>query len=665
MHWCVNKKNKNGENFMKKATLILVVLLLVPPLYSVTPKTLTSKETANRASSGQTPTAGSTSTIFTENFEGAFPYSWSVLDHSDTEGYDYWDKTSYRSYSGTQSGWCAQIGTQTLTVTIFEEEFWEGFPGAYWNVGDWHPTNGYDYWGYTNYRRISGNWAGWCAQIGAQHDTGDPNSVVHEYDNYMDAYMYRAVTLSGYTSVRLFYRYWIKSESYYDYLAVMYYSEGSWYYIDHHDGNSGGWQYSWVLSIPTSATYVGFFFHSDGSFHDEGAYIDQVILEGFLEIPNSSVHTYDQGMWAYMYRAVTLSCYTSVSLSYRYWLNCSLVYDYDRLEVIYYSYAGGWNYIDTHTGDSGGWQYSTVTIPTDAFRVGFYFQGHYGGGEYEGAYIDDVTLTGIALNRTYLIVRGMNDGIYYRSRTGGVWGDWTMLPGATTDSPAAAVLGNNLHIAVKGLDGNIWHGYVNLSTSTWSGWAMVPGATPSPPTLTASAACFAMVVRGLDNRIYYNFLSWRGWVGWTALPGATTDRCAAAVSGDCLHIVVKGLTGEIWHSYVYLLTGEWSGWSMLSGATPSTPELTASATKLYLVVRGMNDGIFYRSWDGAFWSGWTELPGATINSPAAAVPGNNLHIVVKGLTGEIWHGYVDLTTSVWSGWSLLSGATPSTPDLTA
>ena len=94
-----------------------------------------------------------------------------------------------------------------------------------------------------------------------------------------------------------------------------------------------------------------------------------------------------------------------------------------------------------------------------------------------------------------------------------------------------------------------------------------------------------------------------------------------------------------------------------------TWNFTISA-ELYLVVRGNDNGIYYRNYTGS-WSGWTALPGATTDSPAAAVQGTNLHIVVKGLTGEIWHGYVDLTTSTWSSWSLLSGATPSTPELTA
>lgn len=263
----------------------------------------------------------------------------------------------------------------------------------------------------------------------------------------------------------------------------------------------------------------------------------------------------------------------------------------------------------------------------------------------------------------YLVVRGSDDRIYYRTWDGTTWLGWTALPGATTDSPAAAVLDNDLHIVVKGLTGEIWHGYVDLATSVWSGWTMVSGATPSTPTLTASATKLYLVVRGTNDGIYYN--SWTtatGWEGWTGLPGATTDQCAAAVLSDNLHIVVKGSTGRIWHGYVDLTTSVWSGWSLVSGGTPSTPELAASTTTLYLTVRGTNDRIYYSSWTGS-WGSWTELPGATTDSPATAVLSSNLHIVVKGLTGEIWHGYLDLTTTIWSGWSLMSGATPSTPEL--
>jgi hypothetical protein len=52
-----------------------------------------------------------------------------------------------------------------------------------------------------------------------------------------------------------------------------------------------------------------------------------------------------------------------------------------------------WTFIDKHGGDSGGWKYSTVNIPTTANAIGFFFHSDYSNCNYEGAYVDYVTLT--------------------------------------------------------------------------------------------------------------------------------------------------------------------------------------------------------------------------------------------------------------------------------
>lgn len=264
----------------------------------------------------------------------------------------------------------------------------------------------------------------------------------------------------------------------------------------------------------------------------------------------------------------------------------------------------------------------------------------------------------------YHVVRGVDNRIYYNVWNSTHWAGWASLPGATRDSPAVAVFGNNLHVVVVGMDGGLWHGYVNLTDSTFSAWTLLSGATPSAPTLAASATKLYLVVRGNDDRICYR--SWDGitWSGWASLLGATANRPAAAVLGGNLHIVVNGLDGNIYHGYVNLTTSTFSGWTPLSGSTPSPPELTASATKLYLAVRGNDNKIYYRSCDGSSWGGWTTLPGATTDGLAATVLDNNLHIVVRGTDGNIYYGYLDLTDG-WSGWTKLSGATPSAPELAA
>jgi len=56
------------------------------------------------------------------------------------------------------------------------------FPGDNWTVADGNPDSGEDYWDDTSYRSYGGYWSGYCADIG---DTG----ANHKYDNNMYAFM--------------------------------------------------------------------------------------------------------------------------------------------------------------------------------------------------------------------------------------------------------------------------------------------------------------------------------------------------------------------------------------------------------------------------------------------------------------------------------------------
>ena len=88
-----------------------------------------------------------------------------------------------------------------------------------------------------------------------------------------------------------------------------------------------------------------------------------------------------------------------------------------------------------------------------------------------------------------LVVRGSNNGIYYRWCTiaSDAWTDWIAFAfGSTPDTPAATITGDNLQIVVRGMNyDEIWHGTLNLLTSEWSGWTQLDGATPSKPVLAS------------------------------------------------------------------------------------------------------------------------------------------------------------------------------------
>ena len=461
---------------MKKKLLVLMICLIVLSLSSIAaPETLAKNvgeqatsvsETAESSSSVEASTAYSmhvgtqsgSETIWSEDFESAWPGSWTCYDANAYNGYDYWGRTSYKGHNGGQSIWCAENGEQD--VTIFSETFEvAAFPGTSWTVGDWDSDSELDYWDDTNYRSHGGSWSVWCAQMGGhlesetvftedfegafpgtawhvgdwasgcgndywgdtyercywhpgeiysawcaqegrQHEFPyDPNSDVHWYDDGMHAYMYRDVYLGSYQYCLLYFKYWIWTEPDYDYLEVMYYSGGVWNYVSRITGSSwGSWQAD-IAGIPRTATKVGFFFHSDGSNHHyEGAYIDDVELVGVRYVSNALDHRYDSDMDAFMYRSVSLGDYSSASLTYWYWLSCD--YPNDYLEVVYYS-EGDWHPAKSHSGDSGGWKTSTVSIPTSASYVGFRFRSDpfpFYDNTYEGAYIDDVKLIAHSLN---------------------------------------------------------------------------------------------------------------------------------------------------------------------------------------------------------------------------------------------------------------------------
>ena len=86
-----------------------------------------------------------------------------------------------------------------------------------------------------------------------------------------------------------------------------------------------------------------------------------------------------------------------------------------------------------------------------------------------------------------LVVRGLDNVVYYSVWNGIGWEGWTGLPsGATCDGPVATAIGDTLHIIVRGMDGySLWHCHIDLTTSTQSGWTALGGATQSTSTLTS------------------------------------------------------------------------------------------------------------------------------------------------------------------------------------
>ena len=72
-----------------------------------------------------------------------------------------------------------------------------------------------------------------------------------------------------------------------------------------------------------------------------------------------------------------------------------------------------------------------------------------------------------------LVVRGLDNRVYYRlydSVHGWGWEDWNVIPnGYTSDSPAAAMLGNELIVVVRGMNSNtLWYTKIRTTDNTSS-----------------------------------------------------------------------------------------------------------------------------------------------------------------------------------------------------
>jgi len=311
----------------------------------------------------------------------------------------------------------------------------------------------------------------------------------------------------------------------------------------------------------------------------------------------------------------------------------------------------------------GTYQYNANTnatvqaIPNGGFELGYWLLDDVDVGDtnpYKVTMNTNHNLTAVFVvppANAYLVVRGADDSVWYRSFDGSSWSGWIGVGGQTYDTPAAAVLNGKLHIIVNGTDGGLWWGVVDLSDNSFSGWHGMSGQ--GTPTLTATDTELYLVVRGSDDVIWYRSYDGSVWSNWAGLGGQTYDTPAAAVLNGKLHVVVNGTDGGLWWGVVDLSDNSFSGWHGMSGL--GVPTLTSTGSKLYLVVRGADDSVWYRSFDGSSWSGWIGVGGQTYDTPAAAVLNGKLHIIVNGTDGGLWWGVVDLSDNSFSGWQGISG----------
>jgi len=245
-----------------------------------------------------------------------------------------------------------------------------------------------------------------------------------------------------------------------------------------------------------------------------------------------------------------------------------------------------------------------------------------------------------------LAIRGLNNSVMYRTfNVSSGWNDWVVLPWQTADSPAAVLVGNELHIVIRDSENSLWYGYVNGSGVFSNLTRVADGATPSAPTLAKNATHLCLVVRGLgDDLVYYRFyeLKSQKWTSWASFPlGRTSDSPAAVIYDGMLHVATRSINGSlIYYNNLNLSTGNFSGWESISGAMQSAPTLAANEAqnKVILMIRSSDNRVLRSTLNGLNWTDWVPSENVTTcDGPAATIISDKLYLVVRNIEGNhLW-----------------------------
>jgi hypothetical protein len=311
--------------------------------------------------------------VLREDFEGSWPGTWVVGDSTGSEGDDYWGLTNARYYAGATSAWSAAVGDYH-EISMAQDFDNGGLMPANWitlGVGpDSHPWD-----------MVLESGSDYIAECSSS-DAGVGTEITEwlQMDSGFDASSQSSLNLSFYMDYQ--------EGDGDDYASVLYSTSANYPAFTALNTWTTTTQGVQIVDLSAAtgdpSVYLAFLYHGT---YDQYMRVDDVEVIG--GVPNDNRQQYDNDMDAYMEHDVDLSGHDSATLAYNYWLDSESGVDF--VYAMYYD--GTWNYVDSHTGDSGGWQGSEVLIPTTATKIGFHFHSD-SSGTAEGAYIDDVLLLG-------------------------------------------------------------------------------------------------------------------------------------------------------------------------------------------------------------------------------------------------------------------------------
>jgi hypothetical protein len=226
-----------------------------------------------------------------------------------------------------------------------------------------------------------------------------------------------------------------------------------------------------------------------------------------------------------------------------------------------------------------------------------------------------------------------------------------------------------LYLLVRGGDGAVYYRSRLEITSNWEDWKSLAGigAIHGNLALGSVSGRLAVFARGGDDALYYSVRQGAGFAPWVNLGGVLTSDPVVATVGGRARVFVRGTDGGLWYRG-QSDTGQWLGWVSLGGGINGAPIVTpGSDGQIVILALGLNglwqrrDPNFQLGVDAAqlwTWIGYNNsaglsdpvaAPGCSASSPVFLWPaGNALH----------W-GYRSQGTGPWVGGA--AGSTDGSP----
>ncbi|MET7391623.1 hypothetical protein ACFYPT_41570 [Streptomyces sp. NPDC005529] len=237
-----------------------------------------------------------------------------------------------------------------------------------------------------------------------------------------------------------------------------------------------------------------------------------------------------------------------------------------------------------------------------------------------------VAVAGTTTGSAEAVTRGPDNNFYYTDHSGGLWNNWSPVPGIGYPYFAGSSIGIAKHggysaIAAVGTTGQVYYNTHNPSSDAWGSWQQLSSTFSAVRTAVAVDANGVTYVMATDSNdfAYLNTLSGTTWSGWQQLSrptgyGFNQDIAIAGNgNGSGAQLVAIDNNRAVWHNLLSGPGGTFTGWAkpaQIAGGTSTIAAVGMDNGDVQFVGVGMNRKLFHdvRYANGS-WSGWGQPAG--------------------------------------------------------